>query len=109
VNRVVYGKSSVLLTGDLEISGQQKLLMSKQDVRASVLKVAHHGSKDSFLKDFINKVDPKFAVISVGEKNKFNHPHATVLNGLKGVQIFRTDQDGSVSLLLTKSGITQIK
>ena len=65
-----------------------------QDI--DVLKVGHHGSKTSSSKEFINEINPKYSIISVGKNNRYGHPNDSVLDNLKYSQIFRTDQDGSI-------------
>lgn len=105
VSKLVYGESEVLFTGDLEKEGQSELLATKPDLHADVLKVPHHGSKDSANEKFIDAVSPKYAIISVGKDNKFNHPAPSHLELLKNIKVFRTDQDGDVKFLLTKTSI----
>lgn len=61
-----------------------------------VLKVGHHGSKTSSSKTFINEINPKYSVISVGKNNRYGHPNREVLNNLEQSKIYRTDQDGSI-------------
>lgn len=67
------------------------------------LKVGHNGSKTSSSPNFINSINPKYALISVGKDNKFNHPNTTVLNTLSLSKILRIDIDGSVEIILTKN------
>ena len=61
-----------------------------------VLKVGHHGSKASNDKNFIDEMDPKYSVISVGRNNRYGHPNKEVLDTLNDSKIYRTDQDGSI-------------
>ena len=61
-----------------------------------ILKVGHHGSKTSSSQEFINEINPKYGVISVGKNNKYGHPNKEVLNNLENSKIYRTDQDGSI-------------
>ena len=61
-----------------------------------VLKVGHHGSKTSSSKTFINEMNPKYSIISVGKNNRYGHPNNEVLNILNDSKIYRTDQDGSI-------------
>ena len=61
-----------------------------------VLKVGHHGSKTSSSKDFINEMNPKYSIISVGKNNRYGHPNKEVIDNLKNSKIYRTDQDGSI-------------
>ncbi|MBC1996980.1 DNA internalization-related competence protein ComEC/Rec2 [Listeria marthii] len=85
-----------LFTGDLEANGEQKLL--DQPVKADILKVGHHGSKTSTSKEFIQQVQPTFAIISCGVKNRFGHPHAETLKTLEAAEttILRTDLQGEI-------------
>ena len=61
-------------------------------------KVGHHGSKTSTGKEFINEINPKDSIISVGKNNRYGHPNKEVLDNLKESKIYRTDQDGSIML-----------
>ncbi|MBC1543966.1 DNA internalization-related competence protein ComEC/Rec2 [Listeria cossartiae] len=85
-----------LFTGDLEANGEQKLL--DQPMKADILKVGHHGSKTSTSKEFIEQVQPTFAIISCGVENRFGHPHAETLNTLEEAEttILRTDLQGEI-------------
>lgn len=85
-----------LFTGDLEANGEQKLL--DQPVKADILKVGHHGSKTSTSKEFMQQVQPTFAIISCGVKNRFGHPHAETLKTLDAAEtmILRTDLQGEI-------------
>lgn len=98
VYRVRYGAVSFLITGDLVIDLEKKILADGTDVSSTVLKVAHHGSATSSDENFLRAVNPKCAVISVGYGNNFGHPRAEVLDRLNklGIKIFRTDQDGLI-------------
>ena len=61
-----------------------------------ILKVGHHGSKTSSSKSFINEINPKNSIISVGKNNRYGHPNKEALNNLSDSKIYRTDQDGSI-------------
>ena len=61
-----------------------------------VLKVGHHGSKTSSGIDFINEINPKYSIISVGKYNRYGHPNKEVLSILENSKIYRTDQNGSI-------------
>ena len=61
-----------------------------------VLKAGHHGSKTSSGKEFINEINPKYSIISVGKNNRYGHPNKEVLNNLDDSKIYRTDRDGSI-------------
>ena len=78
-------------------STTEKEIMSKYNLtNIDVLKVGHHGSKTSSSELFINKIKPKYSIISVGKNNRYGHPNKEVLDNLKDSKIYRTDQDGSV-------------
>lgn len=100
VLRLVYGAVAVLLTGDIERAAEAELVESGIDLRADVLKVAHHGSKTSSTEAFIDAVQPRLAVISVGERSRFGHPNPTVVNRYRerGVSLFHTGRDGTVTV-----------
>ena len=61
-----------------------------------VLKVGHHGSKTSSSRTFIDEINPKYSIISVGKNNRYRHPNKEVLNNLENSKIYRTDQNGSI-------------
>ena len=77
---------------DRQIDILEKYNVSKIDV----LKIGHHGSKTSSDKSFIDEMNPKYSVISVGKNNRYGHPNKEVLNNLDNSKIYRTDQDGSI-------------
>jgi competence protein ComEC len=97
VAKLIYGESSFLFTGDFPIEKEANIFNSGVDLSAKVLKISHHGSKNATSEEFINKVEPVEAIISVG-KNSYGHPAQELLNRLKakGISIFRTDEEGDV-------------
>ena len=96
VLRMVYGNTSFLFTGDATDVTEEKII--NQNIQTDVLKVGHHGSKYSTTDKFLAKVNPKYAVISVGSDNKYGHPASSTINKLNSANIetYRTDQDGTV-------------
>ncbi|MGM9878488.1 MAG: DNA internalization-related competence protein ComEC/Rec2 [Bacilli bacterium] len=85
-----------LFMGDAGLE-KEKDILEKYNLKAiDFLKVGHHGSNTSSSKEFIDKVNPKYSLISVGKNNRFGHPKDTVLNTLSNSTIYRTDLDGSV-------------
>lgn len=86
----------ILLTGDASQEIEEKL---EFDV-VNILKVGHHGSKTSTSKDFISKIKPKFSLISVGQNNRYKHPHIEVLETLKESQILMTSKSGMIKINL---------
>lgn len=101
VGKLIFGRTSFLFTGDAEMEVWDELISRGIDLKADVLKVAHHGSKNATSKNFLEKVQPKFAIISVGENNLFGHPSRIILNYLEniGAQILRTDEQGDVKII----------
>jgi competence protein ComEC len=87
-----------LLTGDIE--AEAEIVLRDRDLRADVLKVAHHGSRGSTSDATLDAIAPRMAVISCGRHNLFGHPHPSVLERLseRGIRTWRTDRDGTVSL-----------
>jgi competence protein ComEC len=98
VVRVDYGHASFLLAADMTATAERELLATHLPLRATVLKVAHHGSRHSSTAEFLAAVRPTVAVISVGPRNAYGHPAAETLARLAavGARIFRTDRDGAV-------------
>lgn len=98
VLRLVYGQNTFLFTGDAEDVSEKEMLASSSGLKADVLKVGHHGSSSSTTQEFLNKVSPKYAVISVGKDNTYGHPTSSTLNRLKksGVELYRTDEFGTI-------------
>ena len=98
-SNVIYteiNKIKILLMGDAGIKVEKDIIGSYDLKDIDILKVGHHGSKTSSSKEFINNVNPKYSLISVGEDNKFGHPNKIVLENLEDSIIYRTDIDGSI-------------
>jgi competence protein ComEC len=101
VLRMLYGNISILFTGDIHQAGERYYINSYGKFLSSdVLKVSHHGSKSSTSGEFIKFVNPDFALISAGYKNRFGHPSEEVLTRLTsaGCRIYRTDLNRAVLL-----------
>ena len=103
-----YENFSMLLTGDLEGEGEKSvadLLRTNAIADVSVLKVAHHGSKNSTKEEFLRQCSPTVAVISCGEHNTYGHPHKETLERLNdmGTAIYRTDCSGAVQITVSGS------
>lgn len=98
VVKLCFGKNSFLFMGDAEISVEHDIMSAGYDVSADVLKVGHHGSDSSTSDAFVKKVNPKYAVISVGENNRYGHPTNSVLAILQNnnVDVYRTDEVGTI-------------
>lgn len=102
VLRLIYKDTSFLFTGDMETKAE-RLVDTNIDV--DVLKVGHHGSDTSSSEEFLDRVSPQIAVISVGKDNKYNHPSSIVIDRLNniGAKILRTDEKGNI--IITSDGI----
>ena len=91
VFKLIYKNISILFTGDIEEIAEKKILQeyeNKLDIlNSTILKVGHHGSKTSSTENFIKKVNPKIALIGVGENNKFGHPNEVILNRLENIRL----------------------
>jgi len=100
VLRLRYGSVAMVLSGDIERSAEDSLVASGVDLRADLLKVPHHGSKTSSTEAFIDAVNPRYAVISVGERSRFGHPYPAVVSRylMRAVKLFQTGRDGTVTV-----------
>ncbi|RKU02872.1 DNA internalization-related competence protein ComEC/Rec2 [Burkholderia sp. Nafp2/4-1b] len=99
VLRIDAGGTSALLTGDIEARAERRLVADARDaLAAQILVVPHHGSRTSSVEPFLDSVGPRVAVFPVGYRNRFGHPHRTVLAryDARGIPLPRTDRDGAV-------------
>ena len=85
-----------MFMGDAGLDKEKDILDKYNITDIDVLKVGHHGSKTSSSEKFINEINPKYSVISVGKNNRYGHPNKEVINNLKDTKIYRTDEDGSI-------------
>ena len=106
VCKMNYLNFSMIFTGDIEKIAEQEILKLYRDnlelLDATVLKVAHHGSKTSSSIDFLKAIKPKVAFIGVGKNNRFGHPNREVIDRLEGlgVGIYRTDENGEIHIIV---------
>jgi len=100
VLQIIYKKVKILFTGDIEKDAMEDILRRNSDIKSTVIKVPHHGGRDSADFEFIRKVSSRIAIISVGANNPFRHPSQEALEIYKkiGAKIFRTDINGAVML-----------
>jgi competence protein ComEC len=84
-----------LFTGDLETEGEAKLIEQYPSLSVDILKVGHHGSISSTGEAFLKQLSPQIAIISVGQNNRYRHPHQEILDRLEKqkIKIFRTDEE----------------
>jgi competence protein ComEC len=101
VLKITFGKVSFLIPGDISADVEKQLIKSKIDLISDVLVVPHHGSTHSSSAEFIKAVACRYAIVSAGKANVFHHPHPSTLQRYNdaGVNIFRTDHDGAVTLM----------
>jgi competence protein ComEC len=103
VLRLRYGNQGLLLPGDAEKESEHTMLAENavNELRADVLKIGHHGSKNSTMSEFLAAVQPRIGIISSGEGNPYGHPSPELLERLEkaGVRVYRTDRDGAVHVL----------
>ena len=85
-----------MFMGDASSTTEKEILSKYNLPDIDILKVGHHGSKTSSSKEFINEVNPKYSIISVGKNNRYGHPNKEVLENLNNSKIYRTDEDGSI-------------
>jgi competence protein ComEC len=105
VMKLTYGKTSVLLEGDAENRSEQQI--ATEHPEADLLKVAHHGSATSTIPLLLERVHPRFAVISVGARNTYGHPRREVLARLGAAHVltYRTDLEGAVTFYLDGTSV----
>jgi len=101
VIKLTYGQTSFLLTGDAEFPANQAMLQRGADLRATVLKLGHHGSSTSTDENWLRAVQPQLGIISAGAGNAFGHPHREVIDALDrlGVQYIRTDEHATITVI----------
>ncbi|MEJ2173895.1 MAG: DNA internalization-related competence protein ComEC/Rec2, partial [bacterium] len=110
VLRIRAGAHAMLLTGDIERGVEARLVATSAgdgELRADVLLVPHHGSRTSSSKAFIAGVSPRWAIVPVGYRNRFGHPHPDVQRRYRasGARLLRTDRDGAIEVRLAAGGV----
>lgn len=107
VTKFTFGETAFLFTGDMESAAELDLIASGADLSCDVLKCGHHGSRTSTTEELLNAASPRYAVFLCGTGNVHGHPHQSTKSALKrrGVRTFRTDLDGTVSMITDGKGI----
>jgi len=110
VSRLSYGRIDFLLMGDGEKGEELKLVQADDNLESEVLKVGHHGSKTSSNPLFLEEVNPEYALISVGAKNRYGHPAQITLDNLlaAGAKILRTDIDSIIEFKTDGDSLTLV-
>ncbi len=108
VMKVTYGNMDVLMTGDAEKEVEAEIIASGVNLDAEILKVGHHGSNTSSTEEFLDAIDPDYALISCKVGNKHDHPTADTMEKLKerNIEVYRTDESGTVILTITANDVT---
>ena len=101
VFRISYGRFSMLFTADAGFAAEQRIMDGGQDLKSTVLKVGHHGSRHSTSREFLERVQPRVAMISSGAGNSFGLPAARTVDLIesRGIPLYRTDRDGTIQLV----------
>ena len=106
VFKLVYGDFSMLFMADAESEVEKELLEEDADLSADVLKIGHHGSKTSTTDEFLDKVNPKYAVVSCGNGNDYNHPYGAVTKRFedRNIPLYRSDGLGDIVITVKDDG-----
>ena len=94
-----------MFMGDVSITTEKEIINKYNLANIDVLKVGHHGSRTSSSKEFIDEINPKYSIISVGKNNRYGHPNKEVLENLKTSKIYRTDEDGSIMFKIKNNNL----
>ncbi|MCF7846380.1 MAG: MBL fold metallo-hydrolase [Candidatus Peribacteraceae bacterium] len=97
--KLIFGTTSAILTGDLDIESEKIILESSPDLHAQILKLGHHGSKTSSSQEFLAAVSPSYAVVSASADNSFGHPSPEVLAKLPDAKILETSKIGNIRFI----------
>ena len=114
VLKLNYGNFNMLFTGDIEEIAEKAILQKYKNtdiLNCDILKVAHHGSKTSSIKEILEEITPQIALIGVGQKNHFGHPNEEVIKRLQKLKckIYRTDEMGEIIITVNSKRKVIIK
>lgn len=100
VMKLSYGLVDILFTGDIEAKAEDRLIASQQDLRSEIIKAPHHGSRTSSTADFLDAVQPRYAIFSLGKGNQYQFPHADVVSRyqVRNCIQLRTDERGAITM-----------
>ena len=104
--RLVYGNNSFVFTGDAEEEAENDIIATGLELKADVLKIGHHGSSTSTSSQFLKAVSPKYAVITCGKYNDYGHPHKETMKKISNLEVYRTDEQGSIVATSDGTNIT---
>jgi competence protein ComEC len=108
VMKLKYGNTSYLFTGDAENISEGEMIGKGFDISANLMKLGHHGSNSSTSEEFLDRVSPEYAVISVGTDNDYGHPTKATMDKLKkrNIPVYRTDENGTIVITSDGDSIT---
>lgn len=108
VLKVSFGEMDMIMTGDAEKTVEKDILEAGEDIEAEILKVGHHGSDTSTSEEFLDAINPDYALISAEVGNKYKHPIISVMEELKerDILVYRTDESGTVIVTITAEDIS---
>lgn len=112
VFRAEFGAFAALFTGDAYVDVERRIARATPELlRAQLLKVGHHGSATSTSEELLGAMGAPLAVISVGRRNRYGHPHPAVLERLerRGVRVLRTDRNGAITIRANRSGAVTVE
>ena len=103
VMKVSFGQMDIIMTGDAEVDVEEEILKSGANLDAEILKVGHHGSDTSTSDEFLDAIDPEYALISSKLGNKYEHPTKSTMEKLeeRDIEVYRTDEQGTVVITIT--------
>lgn len=107
VLKVSFGEMDIIMAGDAEKEVEEEILASGENIDAEILKVGHHGSNTSTTEEFLEAIDPEYALISAELGNKHEHPTKTTMKKLKehDIEVYRTDENGTVTAIITYDSV----
>lgn len=100
VTKLTFKENSFIFTGDAELESERDILKHGYNISSDVIKIGHHGGSTSTTEEFLDKVNPEYAIISCGANNTYGHPHRETIDKLKkhNINILRTDELGSITV-----------
>jgi metallo beta-lactamase superfamily hydrolase len=108
VLKVSFGDMDIIMTGDAETEVEKEILQSGENIEAEILKIGHHGSNTSTSDEFLEAVNPDYALISAKVGNKYEHPVKSTMEKLKNnsIIVYRTDESGTVEITITTDDVS---
>lgn len=101
VMRIIFGETSILLAADAEMFSEMEMLNSGANLHSDVIKIGHHGSNSSTTEQFLEAVEPSYAILSVGQNNDYGYPSGQVMKRLekRDIPVYRTDESGTIIIV----------